>query len=135
MYVKWHNKNPYIDPCVMKIEVPKGPHHYVNQMVASLDGSKVFSMLNDGELRISHIYVRYFFVVFFFDLQYLWNLRTGSLAFVLPPQPSHIGKNYLQAECYAMFNMGGSHVYYFAPNQQVLVSNLRVESSWRTKNW
>jgi hypothetical protein len=53
MFVKWHNKNPFIDPCIMKIEIPKGPHHSVSQMVAYPDGSKVFSMLNDGELRIS----------------------------------------------------------------------------------
>eukprot|EP00026_Physarum_polycephalum_P000349 Phypoly_transcript_00349.p1 GENE.Phypoly_transcript_00349~~Phypoly_transcript_00349.p1 ORF type:complete len:1620 (+),score=193.23 Phypoly_transcript_00349:225-5084(+) len=102
MFVRWHNKNPFIDPCIMKIEIPKGPHHKVSQMVASPDGSKVFSMLNDGELR-------------------LWNLRTGSLAFALPPRASNRGKDFLQAECYAMFDVDGCHLYYFAPSLPVRV--------------
>jgi hypothetical protein len=102
MFVKWHNKNPYLDPCVMKIEIPKGPYQRVDQMVASPDGSMVFSLLNDGELR-------------------LWNLRNGSLVFAIPPLPANAGKDYLQAECYAMFSYDSSRLYYFAPNHNVHV--------------
>jgi hypothetical protein len=56
---------------------------------------------------------------------HLWNLRTGSLAFALPPRVSHRGKDYLQSECYAMFDADGCHLYYFAPNNPVLVSTDR----------